>query len=110
MARIFADINWSPADRNQKISEAMFNKVMGEISNSEVVSAAISAHTAKRRRVQVNADEANVSFDEQAIKEGFDKEQWSLELAEITTENNSSIAGALVGYDASKLNSPFFRD
>ncbi len=110
IANIYADINWSPADRNQKISEAMFNKVMGEISNSPVVSAGISAHTAKRRRVQLNADEAGIPFEEQAIIEGFDSIKWSLELADITTESNSSIAGGLIGYPASSLNSPYFKD
>lgn len=110
MARIFADIAGNPADRNQKISEAMFNKVMGEISNSPVVSAAITAHLAKQRRVAINADEAGIPFEEQAIIEGFDYEKWHLELAEITTQSNSIIAGGLRGFPASRLNSPYFKD
>jgi hypothetical protein len=110
MARIFADIAGNPADRNQKISEAMFNKVMGEISNSPVTSAAINAHLSKRNRVSINAQEAGITFEEQAIKVGFDYAKWHLELADITTESNSSIAGGLGGYSAASLNSPYFKD
>ena len=110
MARIFADIAGNPADRNQKINEAMFNKVMGEIANSPVVSAAIAAHKAVHYRVRLNAKEAGISFKEQAAKEGFDIIKWNLELVDITTQSNAPIAASLTGYSASSLNSPYYKD